>query len=134
MTGSNASASGSRQNGKQPQPFSLFARPSKASPISNGSVLKDDGKGKEGDEEMVLDGDGEDETVNAGPGHARTRSASGSVNAEGEDTRMQSVSRSREERLRHDLFVMRKLNDAFSLYIDSLSSAQSATEVRSITY
>ena len=132
VTSSNASRSGSAQ---PQQPFSLLARPSKgASPIpedthtSKGDGTKAKREQLEGEEMAV---DGEDETVH---GPTRTRSASGASTGAGDDTRMQSVSRSREERLRHDLFVMRKLNDAFALYNDSLGSAQSATEVRVILF
>lgn len=134
VASSNASASGSvsRPSGKR-QPFSLLARPSQPSPPDE-VVTKDHErerpKGRETDDEMVVDAALDEETVHADAGHARTRTRSASGASEGEESRMQSVSRSREDRLRHDLFVMRKLNDAFALYIDSLSSAQSATEVR----
>ena len=37
--------------------------------------------------------------------------------------------RTREERLQHDLFVLRKLNASFSLYNDALKDTKSSTEV-----
>lgn len=41
-----------------------------------------------------------------------------------------SEARSREERLQHDLFVLKKLNGSFSLYNDALNDTRSSTEVR----
>ncbi|KAF8514138.1 hypothetical protein JB92DRAFT_2920224 [Gautieria morchelliformis] len=39
-----------------------------------------------------------------------------------------STARSREERLQHDLFVLKKLNASFSLYNDALKDTRSSTE------
>lgn len=40
-----------------------------------------------------------------------------------------SVVRAREERLRQDLFILRKLNSSFSLYNDALNDTQTSTDV-----
>jgi len=54
--------------------------------------------------------------------------------AEGEDEeaqirRARKAARMREEKLQNDLFLLKKLNSAFSLYTDALRATQSSTEV-----
>jgi len=53
---------------------------------------------------------------------------------EGEDEeaqirRARKAARTREEKLQNDLFLLKKLNGAFSLYTDTLRATQSSTEV-----
>jgi len=53
---------------------------------------------------------------------------------EGEDEeaqirRARKAARTREEKLQNDLFLLKKLNSAFSLYTDALRATQSSTEV-----
>ena len=53
---------------------------------------------------------------------------------EGEDEearvrRARKAARAREEKLQNDLFLLKKLNGAFSLYTDALRATQSSTEV-----
>ena len=53
---------------------------------------------------------------------------------EGEDEEAQirgarKAARMREEKLQNDLFLLKKLNSAFSLYTDALRATQSSTEV-----
>jgi len=38
--------------------------------------------------------------------------------------------RSKEEKLQHDLFVLKKINSSFAVYRDALRDTQSANEVR----
>ncbi|KAH8119552.1 hypothetical protein DFH11DRAFT_452689 [Phellopilus nigrolimitatus] len=47
---------------------------------------------------------------------------------EDEETRLKSMARTREERLRQNLFVLRKLNSGFAVYNDALSDTRSSTE------
>ena len=65
--------------------------------------LREDGEGGEGEEEE------EDE--------------------EAEIRRARKAARTREEKLQNDLFLLKKLNGAFSLYTDALRATQSSTEV-----
>lgn len=48
---------------------------------------------------------------------------------EEKDVKTHSVARSREERLRQDLFTLRKLNAGLAIYNDALSDTKSSTEV-----
>lgn len=43
--------------------------------------------------------------------------------------RARKAARTREEKLQNDLFLLKKLNGAFSLYTDALRATQSSTEV-----
>lgn len=43
--------------------------------------------------------------------------------------RARKAARTREEKLQNDLFLLKKLNSAFSLYTDALRATQSSTEV-----
>ena len=43
--------------------------------------------------------------------------------------RARKSARTREEKLQNDLFLLKKLNSAFSLYTDALRTTQSSTEV-----
>ena len=47
-----------------------------------------------------------------------------------EENQRRSAVKAREERLTQDLFVLRKLNAAFSVYTDALCEARSARDVR----
>lgn len=51
------------------------------------------------------------------------------VDAEELAKRKRQAVKLREEKLQHDIFLLKKLNGAFALYTDSLRSAQSSTEV-----
>ena len=58
----------------------------------------------------------------------------GGQEGEGEDEeaqirRARKAARMREEKLQNDLFLLKKLNSAFSLYTDALRATQSSTEV-----
>jgi hypothetical protein len=48
---------------------------------------------------------------------------------EDEMRRARKAARTREEKLQNDLFLLKKLNSAFSLYTDALRTTQSSTEV-----
>ena len=48
---------------------------------------------------------------------------------EAEIRRARKAARTREEKLQNDLFLLKKLNSAFSLYTDALRATQSSTEV-----
>lgn len=43
------------------------------------------------------------------------------------------AARTREEKLQHDLFILKKLNTAFEVYKEALKEAKSGTEVRRMT-
>jgi hypothetical protein len=51
------------------------------------------------------------------------------VEEEDEMRRARKAARTREEKLQNDLFLLKKLNSAFSLYTDALRTTQSSTEV-----
>jgi len=61
------------------------------------------------EEDLQKEGDGEDE--------------------EAQVRRARKAARIREEKLQNDLFLLKKLNSAFSLYTDALRATQSSTEV-----
>lgn len=88
------------------KPFSLLARPSKP-PDPEPAILDT--------EEAIVDEGEEIGNETVGP-------------AASEDERGHSIVRSREDRLRQDLFVLRKLNEGFSLYKNALSDTKSSTE------
>ena len=95
------------------QPFSLLARPSVVPPVIavEDDVAEDD-ENVEGDKTEVLPVEDPEREPAQDPEAARRSSA-----------------HAREERLKQDLFVLRKLNSAFSLYNDALGDAQSNSEV-----
>jgi len=64
-------------------------------------------------EEGLREGEGEDE----------------GVDEEAQIRRARKAARVREEKLQNDLFLLKKLNGAFSLYTDALRATQSSTEV-----
>ena len=68
-----------------------------------------EGLREEGEEGEEAQGEGEDE--------------------EAEIRRARKAARTREEKLQNDLFLLKKLNGAFSLYTDALRATQSSTEV-----
>lgn len=51
---------------------------------------------------------------------------------EAQTRRARKAARMREEKLQNDLFLLKKLNGAFSLYTDALRATQSSTEVRRV--
>ena len=51
------------------------------------------------------------------------------VDEEAEIRKARKAARTREEKLQNDLFLLKKLNSAFSLYTDALRTTQSSTEV-----
>jgi hypothetical protein len=53
--------------------------------------------------------------------------------AEDAENRRRVAARTRQERLQHDLFVLQKLNAAFSVYNSALRDTRSATEVCGIS-
>ena len=53
----------------------------------------------------------------------------GSEDEEAQIRRARKAARTREEKLQNDLFLLKKLNNAFSLYTDTLRATQSSTEV-----
>ena len=53
----------------------------------------------------------------------------GSEDEEAQIRRARKAARTREEKLQNDLFLLKKLNSAFSLYTDTLRAIQSSTEV-----
>ena len=65
-------------------------------------------------EEGLQEGEGEDE---------------GEEEEEARIRRTRKAARMREEKLQNDLFLLKKLNGAFSLYTDALRATQSSTEV-----
>lgn len=46
------------------------------------------------------------------------------------EVKQRSVARSREERLRQDLFVLQKLNASLSMYTDALNGVETSSDVR----
>jgi len=67
-------------------------------------------------------------------GHEEDEAEEGLPEGEGEDEeaqirRARKAARTREEKLQNDLFLLKKLNSAFSLYTDALRATQSSTEV-----
>lgn len=84
------------------QPFSLLARPSQA------PEPELDIPSNEEQEENVKDD---------------------YANAEEPEAQVKDATRDREERLRQDLFVLRKLNAGFATYTEALAETRSATEV-----
>ncbi|PAV19023.1 hypothetical protein PNOK_0586700 [Pyrrhoderma noxium] len=88
------------------KPFSLLARPSKP-PDPEPAILDT--------EEAIVDEGEEVGNETVGP-------------AASEDERGRSTVRSKEDRLRQDLFVLRKLNEGFALYKNALSDTKSSTE------
>ena len=53
----------------------------------------------------------------------------GGEDEEAQIRRARKAARTREEKLQNDLFLLKKLNNAFSLYTDALRSTQSSTDV-----
>jgi hypothetical protein len=86
---------------------------------SASSVLEEEGGGGRGAEEEWEEDDGND-------GNA---AADVTVRANEEADPTHLAARSREEKLRSDLFVLRQLNGAFAAYNDALRATQSGTEV-----
>ena len=77
---------------------------------SQGQAENDDERDEEeAEEDAEGEGDGEDE--------------------EAQIRRARKNARTREEKLQNDLFLLKKLNGAFSLYTDALRTTQSTTEV-----
>jgi hypothetical protein len=77
---------------------------------SQGEAGNDEDEVEKGErEEEEGEGDGEDEEVQI--------------------RRARKAARTREEKLQNDLFLLKKLNSAFSLYTDALRTTQSSTEV-----
>lgn len=88
------------------QPFSLLARPSQPpEPDPDISGKEEEGKLPDEVEEIV------EEIV------------------EDEEAQAKTASKTREERLRQDLFVLRKLNSGFTIYNEALAETRSSTEV-----
>ena len=76
----------------------------------------------------VNDEQDEDEVEDA----LREEGDEGEGEGEGEEARVRrarKAARAREEKLQNDLFLLKKLNGAFSLYTDALRATQSSTEV-----
>ena len=84
------------------RPFSLLARP--PSPPDESAIADEEGEDGE---------DGMDETM---------------TQEEMEKAR-RAAAKTREERLQHDLFVLKKLNSAFDVYKDALKATKSTTDV-----
>lgn len=87
---------------KDKRPFSLLARP----PQEESAIADDEEQGKGGLDATMTQEDLE---------NARRQAA-----------------RTREEKLQHDLFILKKLNSAFEVYKGALREAKSATDVCSI--
>jgi hypothetical protein len=96
-----------------------FGAPIVPSQDASASVLEEVGEGGLGAEEELEEDDGND-------GNA---AADVTVRASEDADPTQLVARSREEKLRSDLFVLRQLNGAFAAYNDALRATQSGTEV-----
>ncbi len=119
--------------GSSKQPFSLLARPSTST--SPREVDDDDNL----HEESIFDQDQADEhadDVQERVGDDELVEAAAAAHAEEEEATQRaeskrSVAYNREERLRQDLFVLRKLNTAFSGYNEALGDVHSGTEVSS---
>lgn len=95
-----------------------FGAPIVPSQDASASVLEEVGEGGLGAEEELEEDDGND-------GNA---AADVTVRASEDADPTQLVARSREEKLRSDLFVLRQLNGAFAAYNDALRATQSGTE------
>jgi len=115
--------------GSSKQPFSLLARPSTStSPreiddddnLHEESIFDQDQADEHADD--VQERVGDDEVVEAAAAHAEEEEATQRAESK------RSVAYNREERLRQDLFVLRKLNTAFSGYNEALGDVHSGTE------
>lgn len=84
---------------REKRPFSLLARP-----LRDESAIADDDEPEPGEPDTTM------------------------TQEYMENARRQAV-RTREEKLQHDLFILKKLNSAFEIYKDALREAKSATDV-----
>lgn len=81
--------------------------------------------------QAVNDGheEGEAEEGPRGEGDERGEGEEGGEDEEAQIRRARKAARTREEKLQNDLFLLKKLDGAFSLYTDALRTTQSSTEV-----
>lgn len=104
--------------GPSKQPFSLLARPSLAtSPHEEVVDVQDEQDEEQSDEVEGRDRNGDEEAGDD------AEEATHRVESK------RSVAHNRDERLRQDLFVLRKLNSVFSTYNEALGDVQSGSEV-----
>lgn len=96
-----------------------FGAPIVHSQDASASVLEEESEGGQGAEEEWEEDDGNDSNA----------AADVTVRAGEDADPTHLAARSREEKLRSDLFVLRQLNGAFAAYNDALRATQSGTEV-----
>lgn len=98
---------------REKRPFSLLARP-----IQDESAVVDD-------DDAQVEGQGEGHGAEGGEMDA-------TMTQEDIENAKRLAARTREEKLQHDLFILKKLNAAFEVYKDALRETKSATDVRSL--
>ncbi|TCD69834.1 hypothetical protein EIP91_006147, partial [Steccherinum ochraceum] len=109
----------SRQNigGVHRRPFSLLAQPQQRKPLFssniNSSAILDE------EEEGLADGDEEEQGEDA---------LDQTMTQEDLEAKKRDAAKTREEKLQHDLFILRKLNTAFEVYKEALRETKSGTE------
>ncbi|KAF9777731.1 hypothetical protein BJ322DRAFT_1095505 [Thelephora terrestris] len=82
----------------------------------------------------AVDDQREEDEVEEGPrgeGNEEEEGEEGGEDEEAQIRRARKAARMREEKLQNDLFLLKKLNNSFSLYTDALRATQSSTEVSS---
>lgn len=105
---------------ERPQPapsrrpkFSLLAQPLPLKPSA-----------PSGEDSAIAEEDA-DENAEVGLDHTMTQ--------EDVERAKKLAARTREEKMQHDLFILKKLNSAFEVYKEALKEAKSGTEVRHVT-
>lgn len=121
--------SGSSSNASAVRPFSLLGRPASAEKHDVATKNQQEPLHEEEELENVepeTQNDQDDEVKMLTPEEAQADAVKDAEKLK------KSNATSKEERLQHDLFVLQKLNAAFSLYNDALRDTDSGTEVRAL--
>jgi multidrug efflux pump subunit AcrB len=107
---------------QQPQkPFSLFASSTTSRQASTSAVNH---------ERQMSQTENGDKAYSEEEQHEVAASDEQQAEGTARQSARQSTTQSREEKLQSDLFVLRKLNTAFSQYIDAMKETKDLTEVR----
>ena len=112
----------------------LIGRSSHSDIHSSDLSIHDLPAGDRGEGQAVNDEHEEDEVEEdlRGEGDQGEEEEEGDEDEEAQIRRARKAARTREEKLQNDLFLLKKLNNAFSLYTDALRSTQSSTDVSPI--
>ena len=112
----------------------LIGRSSHSDIHSSDLSVRDLPTGDRGEGQAVNDEHEEDEVEEdlRGEGDEGEEEEEGGEDEEAQIRRARKAARTREEKLQNDLFLLKKLNNAFSLYTDALRSTQSSTDVSSM--